>query len=142
MFSIWRIRSPRRPRALSGGRGRPRGLPFNNALVAPIATYAVVDRLRVVAEADDWPAADRTDLHRRLGACSVKRGRARGPSRLVPKAQIRQGADLDGSRLIDHFDGISADGLERLITLRGEGTAAGDIISIFAKSVTAITGSG
>jgi len=34
----------------------------DNALVAPIATYAVVDRLRVVAKADDRPAADRTDL--------------------------------------------------------------------------------
>src|SRR6516162_9561102 len=54
----------------------------DNALVAPIATWAVVDRLRIVAEADDWPAADRTDLHRRHGARSVKRGRARDPARV------------------------------------------------------------
>jgi hypothetical protein len=44
----------------------------DNALVAPIATYPVVDWPRVVAEADDRPAADRTDLHRRHGARSVK----------------------------------------------------------------------
>src|SRR5215472_12731833 len=54
----------------------------DNALVAPIATQAVVDRLRIVTEADDWPAADRTDLHRRHGARSVKRGRGRGPARV------------------------------------------------------------
>jgi hypothetical protein len=47
----------------------------DNALVA-----AVVDRPRVVAEADDRPAADRTDLHRRHGARSMFNAGVKSPA--------------------------------------------------------------
>src|SRR5262245_376177 len=52
--------------------------PFgNDALrVTAVTATAVIDRLRIVAEADDGPAANRTALHRRHRARSILCARA------------------------------------------------------------------